>query len=63
MTEPRAQSAGFLRLAQLLRNEVLLKELKMCRAVEAKAASGRRTELLERDDHEGQSRHILGLGA
>jgi len=56
-----AQSAGYLRLAQLLRNEVLLKELPMCRAVEARAASGRRTEALERDDCEAQSRHILGL--
>ena len=33
----------------------------MCRSAEARAASGRRTEALERDDCEAQSRHILGL--
>ena len=33
----------------------------MGRASESRAASGRRVEFLERDDFEGQSRHIIGL--
>lgn len=60
-TQPEEESTGFLRLAQLLRNIVLIGELKMVAGQESKAASGRRTEIKEMDEHEGVSRHILGL--
>jgi hypothetical protein len=46
-----------------MRNQVFIAELKMAKVRESKAASGRRTEIQEVDDHEGSSRHIIGLGA
>jgi hypothetical protein len=60
-TQPEDESTGYLRLAQLMRNQVFIGELKMLLGRESKAASGRRSEIKEVDDHEGVSRHILGI--
>lgn len=60
-TPPIEKSIGFLRLAQLMRNQVLVSELGMLKGRECRAASGRRTEIEEVDEHEGKSRHIMGL--
>lgn len=60
-TQPEDESTGHLRLAQLMRNQVFVQEMKMITGRESKAASGRRSEIKEVDDHEGVSRHILGL--
>lgn len=60
-TPPIEKSIGFLRLAQLMRNQVLVSELGMLKGRECRAASGRRTEIEEVDEHEGKCRHIMGL--
>ncbi len=62
-TPPIVKSIGYLRLAQVMRNQVLVSELGMLQGREVKAASGRRVEIEEVDDFEGTSRHIIGMSA
>lgn len=60
-SEPLAVSKGYMRLAQLLRNQVFIGELKMLKGFESEAASGRRKEVQEVDEFEAASRHVIGL--